>query len=246
MAAIDDSALTFTNLELAHWPARKFYFRKASHGDAEAIKQIFGQRDYDLRRFGITPRLERFERAHAPKNLLVVDAGANIGAAAVYFSDFVPRARVCALEPEPHNYALLQRNILGLPVIALQCALANATRPLWLHDPGHGDLGFRVGDKPTGTVTHAVDIPTVLARYNPADTVPYICKIDIEGGEEMLFSSNDAWLDRFAVVIIELHDWMLPGTSNSRNFLAAIARRHFDVRWYGENMFCFNNDLLKS
>jgi hypothetical protein len=37
---------------------------------------------------------------------------------------------------------------------------------------------------------------------------------------------------------------MLPGTSNSRSFLAAITKRNFDVVYRNENMFCFNNDLL--
>ena len=71
-----------------------------------------------------------------------------------------------------------------------------------------------------------------------------MCKIDIEGGEADLFSNNDAWVDRFPLIVIELHDWLLPGTGSSRNFLRAIAGRNFDVVFRGENLFCFNNDLL--
>ena len=71
-----------------------------------------------------------------------------------------------------------------------------------------------------------------------------VCKIDIEGGEADFFSNNDAWVDRFPLIVIELHDWLLPGTGSSRNFLRAIAGRNFDVVFRGENLFCFNNDLL--
>ena len=122
--------------------------------------------------------------------------------------------------------------------------MANSCKSLWLEDPGRGDWGFRVGAKPTRTAVQAIDMPTLLSRFDERTCVPFVCKIDIEGGEEMLFASNDQWIERFPLLIIELHDWMLPGTSNSRNFLRAISQRQFDVLWRGENMFCFNNDLL--
>jgi hypothetical protein len=41
-----------------------------------------------------------------------------------------------------------------------------------------------------------------------------------------------------------LHDYMLPGGSRSRGFLACIARYNFGVVPYEENTFCFNNRLL--
>ena len=41
--------------------------------------------------------------------------------------------------------------------------------------------------------------------------VPFIVKIDIEGFEKDLLSSNTGWVERCHVVFIEPHDWMLPG-----------------------------------
>jgi len=78
------------------------------------------------------------------------------------------------------------------------------------------------------------------------DAAPFIAKIDIEGGEAELFSSNCTWMGEFPLIIIELHDWMLAGKASSRNFLHAIAAYNFDVMLHGENLFCFNNDLLAS
>ena len=83
----------------------------------------------------------------------------------------------------------------------------------------------------------------ILNKFDASRYIPLICKIDIEGGEENLFSTSDAWIDQFPLDI-ELHDWLLPGTSNSKNFLSAISKRNFDIICRGENMFCFNNDLL--
>ena len=37
-----------------------------------------------------------------------------------------------------------------------------------------------------------------------------LIKIDIEGGESELFEKNIEWIEKFPLIIIELHDWMLP------------------------------------
>jgi hypothetical protein len=48
------------------------------------------------------------------------------------------------------------------------------------------------------------------------------------------------------IVIVELHDWMLPGQAVARNFLRAISVLDFDFVHVGENVFCFNNELLRA
>jgi len=73
---------------------------------------------------------------------------------------------------------------------------------------------------------------------------PFIFKIDIEGGESELFKERTTWMQRFPLIIIELHDWLFPGTSNSRNFLREVSNMNVDFVFRGENVFCFNNDLL--
>lgn len=70
---------------------------------------------------------------------------------------------------------------------------------------------------------------------------PYIAKIDIEGGEEALFSCDTEWVDRFPLLIIELHDWLLPRSGSSRNFLSCVARRDRDFVYLGENVFPIRN-----
>jgi hypothetical protein len=79
-----------------------------------------------------------------------------------------------------------------------------------------------------------VTISSVVADHH--DCEPFLIKIDIEGFESDLFSANTEWVDCFPVIIIELHDWMLPGDCNSRNFLQAIAGRSRDFILRGENV----------
>jgi len=75
---------------------------------------------------------------------------------------------------------------------------------------------------------------------------PLIFKIDIEGGEDNLFSADTSWMGRFPLIIIELHDWMLPFSGNSRNFIRAVAQGEFDMVYKGENIFLFNREILSS
>ena len=53
-------------------------------------------------------------------------------------------------------------------------------------------------------------------------------KIDIESFEDDLFARNTEWFDAFPVVVIELHDWLLPGKLTSQNFLKLASQRDRD------------------
>jgi len=41
------------------------------------------------------------------------------------------------------------------------------------------------------------------------------------------------------VMIIELHDWLMPGQGTSRNFFKRLAENNFDVVLQGENLLLF-------
>ncbi len=225
---------------------RRIFFRGSSRTDKEVIKQIFNAQQYDLSGFPLTTSLKNYADWVSAKGAspLVVDAGANIGASAVYFTQMDTRFHVCAVEPERNNFSVLKTNCTGLPITPIEAAVASEAGKLWLNDPGIGEWGYRVGGASGEFQVEAITMNDILNKFDASRYIPLICKIDIEGGEENLFSTSDAWIDQFPLVIIELHDWLLPGTSNSKNFLSAISKRNFDIICRGENMFCFNNDLL--
>ena len=52
----------------------------------------------------------------------IIDAGANTGMASVYFAKWYPHAKIVAIEPDPHNFELLQRNTsrYGIQVACIQ------------------------------------------------------------------------------------------------------------------------------
>ena len=61
------------------------------------------------------------------------------------------------------------------------------------------------------------------------DAEPFLIKIDIEGFEEDLFAADLEWIDRFPILLIELHDWMLPGKRVTANFVKAMAAREREL-----------------
>ena len=123
-------------------------------------------------------------------------------------------------------------------------AVSSEDGVLFINDIDFEPIAYRVGQTGNKQVS-AVSIPTILSKYSD-NTFPFIIKIDIEGGETDLFQKNIEWLDQFPLVIIELHDWMLPGEGCSTNFFKSISKYNFDILVRGENTFCFNNRLLKN
>src|SRR5438045_2197564 len=56
---------------------------------------------------------------------VVLDVGANIGAAAVLFRERWPAAAIYAFEPDPTNFALLEQNVASLQVTCLPFGLSS-------------------------------------------------------------------------------------------------------------------------
>jgi FkbM family methyltransferase len=221
-------------------------FRYKSVGDRGVVNQIFQHKEYAVDE--ASPHGRAMRKFYdgilaAGQTPLILDAGANIGASCLYFSCVYPGSDIVAIEPERNNCALLKHNTLNTRIRVLEGAIGSEQGTICLSDPGLSDWGFRVAAK--GEYEVPVYTPNqILADYPQARYTPLLFKIDIEGFEEQLFSRDLEWLDRFPMIVIELHDWMLPGSKSSRPFLRAIASREFDFTHVGENVFCFNTRLL--
>jgi hypothetical protein len=76
--------------------------------DEEVIKQIFENRDYDLAPVRRGDDLVACRRAQAKdgKKPLIVDVGANIGAASLYAHRAFPDAQIVLVEPDRQNFEL--------------------------------------------------------------------------------------------------------------------------------------------
>jgi FkbM family methyltransferase len=227
---------------------RKFRIRRGT-SDWSTFVQVFVLEDYRLARLARWAELKAiYERIVAEgRRPLIVDCGANIGLSAVYFEECFPKALIVALEPEASNFGVMRRTIgKSSRTICLNAAISSVDGRVEVEDPGLGHCGFRTTPSQSpnagaGTV-ESFSFQTVLEKAAAHDKVePFLAKIDIEGFEKELFASNTGWVDNFPVLVLELHDWMLPGTANSQNFLRTIASLDRDFVYYGENVFSIRN-----
>jgi len=209
-------------------PDLKFpFFIRVPSSDVPTFSQIFIRWEYD------------FEVTRAPRTIL--DAGANIGLAAIYFSNKFPGARIVAVEPEESNFELLGRNISPYGnITSVRAALWHDNTRINLVDPGLGKWGFmtqardgvreRYGEPIQDVQGMTVD---AIMKEQGMDRVD-ILKMDIEGAEREVFRDPSSWIGKVDVLIVELHERMKPGCN--RSFYNG--SNGFDDEWLqGENVF---------
>ena len=203
--------------------------------DAKVFSQVFSEGQYELAWFPQYTAVEGRYRhiisdGHQP---LIIDAGANNGASALWFATRFPEAKIVAVEPEPSNASLCEENTRGFDVEVLNVAIGSQP----------GSVSLVTEDREmwaVSTVRHSdgtVQICTVGQIVNARPECElFIVKIDIEGFESDLFASNTEWIADAEVIMIEPHDYLLPDQASSRNFQKAMSRYDFDVLISGENL----------
>lgn len=227
-----------------------FYYRADSVSDIALMNQILFGGEYYFSRHGQGQALLRYH-LNDSRMSLIIDAGANIGAATVYFSAQLENTVVFSIEPDINNFNLLRANTANFNTINYFGAIASTDGLLQLDKPDEYDWSFRTSalndngnSISTSTIVNSISPNTILSIPQLSSTKPYIFKIDIEGAESELFSNNTEWINKFPCIIIEIHDFMLPFQGVSSNFFRAISKYDFDVLHYGENLFLFNRQIL--
>ena len=236
------AALQSVGLKARDGSVRPFHHR-GSPADLGVVNQMFAAEDYSLGRLKRGAELiARYEAlVLAGRRPWILDAGANIGAAAVYFHLAFPKAHILALEPARNNFELLRLNVSGIDIDARCAAIGARAGEAVLTDPGEGEWGYRTADAGEGERVPRLSAAELAREKSRAGFAPYIAKIDIEGAEAELFAADTAWIDDFPLLIVELHDWLLPRSGSSRNFLRCMAERDRDFVYLGENVFSIAN-----
>lgn len=163
---------------------------------------------------------------------LIIDAGANIGCASVFFAQKFPNAKIVAIELDAGNFEMLKANTKPYPQIeAMHAALWPEAVAVKVANPNSDRDAFRASpanDNDPDSIA-AVTVRQLVDRFGPIDFL----KVDIEGGERELFSAADlSWLDSVRVVAAELHDWCVPGCTAAFN--RALAGRPVIIDRSGE------------
>jgi FkbM family methyltransferase len=161
-----------------------------------------------------------FDLPFSPKT--IVDAGANIGMASIYFAHTYPEAKVIAIEAEASNFAVLARNVRPFPtIIPIHAALWNRDGAICVSEPDpatgrNGKWGF-VTREGAGVNVRAITMGTLMKemRMQAID----VLKVDIEGAEKEVFEACD-WMGDIRCLMIELHDRFKPGCNEAVNSAA--------------------------
>lgn len=193
--------------------------------DLQCLEKVFLEREYKVP-FDVSPRV-------------IIDAGANVGMATLYFAAKYPQARIVAIEPESSNFEILCRNCGNLPNVSLiKAALWPYHGPLTIQNSNVQKWAFSVVEKDgldggEGSVA-AITIPEILRQLS-VDKIDLL-KLDIEGAELELFAcGSDVWLDHVRLLVIELHDRFRPGCAQA--LYTAINGRPFIQEIKGETIF---------
>jgi FkbM family methyltransferase len=139
----------------------------------------------------------------------ILDVGANIGMAAVWFKGLNPKVILACVEPDPRNLPLLRLNLIenGIDPRIFDCAVAPRT--------GYARFGTGVNHgwsslENAGLHNHDRFVQVKMRRIpDILDDLGWsrvdLLKLDVEGLERDLFTDADDWLSRIRLILFELH-----------------------------------------
>lgn len=196
-----------------------------NYSDKAIFNQVFYQQQYYI------SQLKDFSADY------IIDAGANIGLASVYFSNKFPNAQIVSLEPELNNYLLLKKNSVAYSNIeCLHAALWHTNETISIQNPDSLAASYIVESNLNASIkAYTVDDILNKRQWNRVD----ILKMDIEGAEKEIFSGNTDWLQQVKLLILELHDHYKPGAT--KIFFKALEPYDYQAYFHHENIFIFFN-----
>jgi FkbM family methyltransferase len=121
----------------------------------------------------------------------IVDAGANIGMATLFFKKLYPEAEIVCFEPDPDNFALLKRNVEqnGLAGVELhQAAVSDSEDPIVFYTSQQDGSPLRSSTiRERAQSPEEIVVPAVrLSTFLRADVD--LLKVDVEGAEGRVLS----------------------------------------------------------
>jgi FkbM family methyltransferase len=169
--------------------------------DLDSFSEVFVQGVYD----GAVGRVPDCRR--------IIDLGAHIGLATLFFAIRCPKARIASVEPHPANYQMMTENLRPL-ITAGKCVPIPAavwSTERWLQpDPTRPLERFNAfavqesnGGQEGSLRVEGMSVPAIMKKAS-FDTVD-LMKVDIEGSEVELFRKNTDWLASVRALAIEFH-----------------------------------------
>jgi len=197
------------------------YVRRGT-SDFLVLRDIFEDGEYE--------EVKLFE---LPADSNTLDLGGNIGMSVLYFSGLCPKSQLIGVEPDPDNFAMMQRNCESLTAskraMLVQAFVAANDGEAGI-DRSDDAWGFKKTEGPvSGEKVACVSIPSLLARakWDHID----LMKCDVEGTEKELFADCTAWIFKVKHLIVETHPPYLP-----ENLFADLKRVGWEYKVVYQNL----------
>ena len=237
----DLSFIFIKNILIFDKKNKNFFIQRIERfGDFITVFEIFYENNYDVKKFKFWSEISKDINKKTP---LILDCGANIGCSTLYFHKNHPESYIVAIEPEKKNYILLKKNSKSVKKIKIiNTAISSTVYPFKINESfdsrGHSVTLTKKNNLKSKTIT----VNKILKKFPKKKFNYLIIKIDIEGFEDQLFKKNTEWLDKFKIIIIELHDWMKPYNKKSYNFQRSMlkSKKFKDIVVSGENLILIN------
>lgn len=147
----------------------------------------------------------------------ILDLGAHIGAATLYFHCHYPSAQITALEPHPEYAKILRKNLATNQVQAefIEAAYAIHKRKAFVANGKHGPCSSYVT---SSSGRRAIEVQAIYPQSLDLQAYDLI-KIDIEGDEDAIFSHlpRKTW-GNVAMIYVEYHQ------ANTRHVIDEVLR----------------------
>jgi len=160
---------------------------------------------------------------------VILDCGAHIGLASLYFKHKYPAAKILAFEPMPKNAQFFSQNIKsnnlkGVKLTAAALGRKNGTVFFYTsgkHDPSWGNSLVRENIH-TDTIQK---IKVTVAKLSPYITKKIdFMKMDIEGAEADVLREIGPKIQKVQEMVIEIHNQS--GTTTTFDFVTNFLREH--------------------
>lgn len=139
----------------------------------------------------------------AEKPAIIVDLGAHIGLASVYFALTYSPEQIISVEPDSENSILFHKNTSWFPCQLIKGAINDTDDPLYYHGDPLTYRGRTSEYDHSATKVAGICIKSLIqaSGYSAID----LLKADMEGAERILFKQHLDWLSITKYIIMEVH-----------------------------------------
>lgn len=192
--------------------------------------------DYDVRYSDLLTFCPQWEDIFVKRTLAftsaspaprILDCGANVGLASLFFRRLYPQARITAFEADPALCAILKTNLQAngaSEVETRHAALWTSTGSLTFQCEG-SDSGM-IGSLPGVIDGTSTTVPSLRLRDVIDEGPVDLLKLDIEGAEDAVLADCEPVLHRVKAVVMDLHEFD-PSVRQAPRVLELLTRAGF-------------------